>query len=89
MNMDKSYIKLIVWILVIGAVFGILWYKGQIARFAEYIKETREELKKCTWPTWDELKGNTAVVTVSILLLGLFTVSVDFLLALVVRGLTQ
>jgi len=87
--MDKFYIKLIVWAVVIGVTFGVLWRKGQIARFADYIKETREELKKCTWPTWDELKGNTAVVMISILLLGVFTVGVDFVLALVVRGLAQ
>ena len=87
--MDNFYIKLIVWAVVIGVIFGVLWRKGQIARFADYIKETREELKKCTWPTWDELKGNTAVVMISILLLGVFTVGVDFVLALVVRGLAQ
>lgn len=87
--MDKFYIKLIVWALVIGVSFVVLWRKGQIARFADYIKETREELKKCTWPTWDELKGNTAVVMISILLLGVFTVGVDFVLLLVVKGLTH
>jgi len=89
MNMDTFYIKLIVWAVVIGVTFGVLWRKGQIARLADYVKETREELKKCTWPTWDELKGNTAVVGISILLLGIFTVGVDFLLALVVQGLAR
>jgi preprotein translocase subunit SecE len=89
MNMDPFYIKLIVWAVVIGVTFVVLWRKGQITRFADYIKETREELKKCTWPTWEELKGNTAVVLISILLLGVFTVGVDFVLALVVRTLAQ
>ncbi|MBI5386102.1 MAG: preprotein translocase subunit SecE [Verrucomicrobia bacterium] len=83
------YIKLAIWVAVIGVTFGVLWHKGYLARFAAYIAETREELKKCTWPTWDELKGNTAVVMVSILLLGAFTVSVDFLLMLVVKTLAQ
>jgi preprotein translocase subunit SecE len=87
--MDTFYIKLIVWTLVIGVTFGMLWRKGQIARFANYIKGTREELKKCTWPTWDELKGNTVVVLISILLLGVFTVGVDAVLHLVVHGLVQ
>lgn len=83
------YIKLTIWVVVIGVIFGALWKKGQLARFAAYISETREELKKCTWPTWDELKGNTAVVLISIVLLGVFTVGVDFLLALVVSSLAQ
>jgi preprotein translocase subunit SecE len=41
------------------------------------VQETREELKKCTWPTWEELKGSTVVVIVSVGLLGVFTVVVD------------
>ena len=36
-----------------------------------------EELKKCTWPTWVELKGSTVVVMVAILLLGVFTFAAD------------
>ncbi len=86
---DTFYIKLLVWAVVIGVTFGVLWHKGQLTRFANYIKETREELKKCTWPTWDELKGSTVVVTISILLLGIFTVGVDIVFTLVVRNLTH
>ena len=87
--MDKFYIKLIVWALVIGVTFGVLWRKGYLARFAEYIKQTREELKKCTWPTWEELKGSTFVVMIAILLLGVFTVSADIILVLLVKNLAQ
>jgi preprotein translocase subunit SecE len=45
------------------------------------VRETQEELKKCTWPTWDELTGSTAVVMVSVALLGAFTVGVDLFVA--------
>ena len=75
--MDKYYIKLIVVVAVVGAVFALLWKQGYLARLANYMAETREELKKCTWPSWDELKGSTIVVMISILLLGGFTVVVD------------
>ncbi len=68
---------ILVWVAVLGAVFGVLWWQGQLKRLAAYVAETREELKKCTWPSWDELKGSTVVVSVSILLLGIFTVLVD------------
>ncbi|MGY8652641.1 MAG: preprotein translocase subunit SecE [Verrucomicrobiia bacterium] len=37
------------------------------------MSETKEELRKCSWPTKQELKGSTAVVMVSIALLGVFT----------------
>jgi len=73
----------LIWIAVIGAAFAILWWQGQLKRLAAYVAETREELKKCTWPTWDELKGSTVVVMVAILLLGLFTAASDFVLNII------
>ena len=69
--------KIGIWVVVVGALFGILWHKGYLARLTTYVQQTREELRKCTWPTWDELKGSTVVVFVSIALLGGFTVVVD------------
>ena len=59
-------------------VFAFLWRKGYLLRLSNYVQETREELKKCTWPSRDELKGSTVVVMISILILGLFTVVIDF-----------
>ena len=76
----NSLTKTLIWVAVIGAAFAILWWQGQLKRLAAYVAETREELKKCTWPTWDELKGSTVVVSVAILLLGAFTVATDFIL---------
>ena len=63
--------------MVIGALFAYMWWQGQIKRLAVYVLETREELKKCSWPTWDELKGSTVVITISIALLGGFVYVVD------------
>jgi len=83
------YIKLAIGVAVVAVVFGVLWRTGQLLRLANYVQETREELKKCTWPSWDELKGSTFVVLISILVLGIFTVAIDFILALFVRGITQ
>ncbi len=82
------YIKLLIWVLAVGAVFGVLWRTGQLLRLTSYIQETKEELKKCTWPSVDELKGSTLVVLFCVLGLGLFTVAVDWLLLLFVRGIT-
>ena len=79
---------MIIWIAVVGGAFAWLWWGGHLARFANYVRLTREELRKCTWPTWDELKGSTVVVAISILLLGGFTVGVDFLFTIVVNWAT-
>jgi len=75
-----SNLTIAIWVVVIGSVFAYLWWQGQIRRFATYIQETREELKKCTWPTWEELKGSTVLMAISIALLGGFTVAADKIL---------
>ena len=86
--MSKFYIQLVIWVVVVGAVFGVLWRTGQLLRLATYVRETKEELKKCTWPGREELKGSTVVVLISVLLLGGFTIVIDWLLLLFVRGIT-
>ena len=75
--------------MVIGGGFAILWRTGQVARLATYTAETREELRKCTWPSVDELKGNTIMVIVTIALMGFFTVAVDYVLAKAVQFFLQ
>jgi len=69
--------KILIWVVVVGAVFAFLWWRGHLKRLATYVEQTREELRKCTWPTWDELKGSTVIVMISIVILGAFTVLVD------------
>ena len=70
-----------IWILVlaaaVGALFVWLWRGGYLIRFADYVRATREELRKCSWPSWEELKGSTIIVGISIAILGLFTIAVD------------
>ena len=69
--------QIIVLAVVIGGLFAWLWRAGHLVRLTDYVKQTREELRKCSWPSWDELKGSTAVVAISIAILGGFTVAVD------------
>ena len=83
---DTTWI--IVWVIVVGGTFAWLWRTGQLARLTVYVQQTREELRKCTWPTWEELKGSTVVVGISIVLLGVFTMVVDFIFTVLVRWLT-
>jgi preprotein translocase subunit SecE len=73
---------------VIAVAFAILWWTGQLIRMRQYVAETREEMRKCTWPTWAELKGSTTVVLISIFALGAFTVALDWLFHLLVVWIT-
>jgi preprotein translocase subunit SecE len=79
------WIKLAIWVVAIGAAFAFLWRKGYLARVSAYMVETREELKKCTWPSVDELKGSTVVVMITLFMLAAFTVGVDSILMGLIR----
>jgi preprotein translocase subunit SecE len=81
----RDYLPIIIVIVVAMVAFTILWRQGAFLRLSGYFRETQEELKKCTWPTWDELIGSTAVVMVSVALLGGYTVGVDFIVTNVLR----
>jgi len=59
------------------AIFAWLWRAGYLVRFAGYVRETRDELRKCSWPSWDELKGSTVLIFIAIVGIGGFTVAVD------------
>jgi preprotein translocase subunit SecE len=84
----QPYIWIIVWAVVILGAFAWLWRAGHLAKFSTYILQTREELNKCTWPSWTELKGSTVVVSISIVILGGFTMCVDFIFTMLVRWIT-
>ena len=81
----KQQLPVIIGIIVAAVIFAILWRKGAFLRISNYFRETQEELKKCAWPSWEELKGSTVVVVVAIALLGGFTVVVDFVIAMIIR----
>jgi preprotein translocase subunit SecE len=79
----NSWIHIVIWTAVILAVFGYLWWQGQVQRFAVFVQETREELRKCSWPTWQELKGSTLLIAITVAILGLFVVIIDHVLILI------
>ena len=83
----KDTYWIVIWVAVVGGVFAWLWRAGHLLRLSDYVRQTREELRKCTWPTLEELKGSTVVVAISIVLLGGFTVLVDFLFNMVISRL--
>jgi preprotein translocase subunit SecE len=54
-------------------------------RLQQYLKEVVQELKKVTWPTWEELKGSTMVVIFFSIVMGLYVAAIDFGLAKIVE----
>ncbi|WP_298768523.1 preprotein translocase subunit SecE [uncultured Fibrobacter sp.] len=46
-------------------------------KIQQYVRESIEELKKVTWPTWEELKGSTLVVMLFSVIMGLYIAGLD------------
>jgi preprotein translocase subunit SecE len=53
--------------------------------FQRYVRDVIAELKKVTWPTWEELKGSTMVVIFFSVVMGFYVAVVDFSLSKIVK----
>ncbi len=56
-------------------------------KIIKFLKETRAEMKKVTWPTRDELVGSTKIVIIATLVVTLFIGIIDQILTLIIRRL--
>ena len=65
-------------LVVVMALFVLALRAGYFLKISAYWAEMMEEMRKCTWPTWDELLGSTVLVTVATAMIGGFTVGVDW-----------
>ncbi len=48
------------------------------ARTVRYLGEVRAEVRKVTWPSWDELRKSTVVIIIFVIILGLVIALMDF-----------
>jgi len=58
-------------------------------KLQEFVMEVLAELKKSSWPTRRELADSTVVVSVTVLILGIFLAMADLLFLRVVALLTR
>lgn len=59
-----------------------------IHQVRDFYQSIVTELKKCTWPTWLELRESTVVVTIAVLLLSVFVFLTDYVIQLAIRAVT-
>ena len=85
----NNYTQVGIWAGVFAAVFLVLWFTGNLVKLRNYVIETREELRKCTWPSWDELRGSTMLVVLSIFLFGAFAYVVDQIIFFLVTQMVK
>jgi len=58
---------------------------GWIDKTRDFLREVRSEMGKVTWPTANELKGQTLVVIIAVLLIAGFIGLVDLVLNNTIR----
>jgi preprotein translocase subunit SecE len=61
--------------------------KRMLGRSSTFLREVRGEMQKVTWPTWTELKGQTLVVIIAVLIIAAFIGVVDLILSNTIRFL--
>lgn len=61
--------------------------KGLWGQTVAFLQDVRVEMTKVTWPTWDELKGQTIVVIVAVLMIAAFIGIVDLFLSNTIKVL--
>ncbi|MBU9889083.1 MAG: preprotein translocase subunit SecE [Candidatus Omnitrophica bacterium] len=54
-------------------------------KVVNYFQETQQELKKVTWPTWNEVWQATVVVIITTFLTTAFIAAVDFCISSLLR----
>ncbi|GBD31337.1 MAG: hypothetical protein KatS3mg081_1039 [Gemmatimonadales bacterium] len=79
--------------LVLGAAVGavgagaLIRWRQRVAdsavRLARFLGEVRAEIKKVTWPGWDELKKSTVVIIIFVIIIGIIIGLMDLLFSLI------
>ena len=85
----KEYLPFLIWFAAISAIFAFAWKQGHLAQLTAYVSATQQELKKCNWPSRDELIQSTVLIFVVIGLLGFFTMASDFVVVSFVKALIK
>lgn len=73
----------LIYIFVAGMETGVRPLDNSGKRVVEFLIETQGELQKVSWPTKYELVGSTAVVIISVVVIGIFVLGVDWFVSLI------
>jgi preprotein translocase subunit SecE len=74
-------------LVAVMVIFVLALRAGYFLKISAYWGEMMEEMRKCTWPTWDELLGSTVLVTVAVAIIGGFTVGVDYICSHLIKAI--
>jgi preprotein translocase SecE subunit len=77
------FLGFLIGVFVVGFETGIKWLDKSGKGVVEFLIDTQGELQKVSWPTKYELVGSTAVVIVSVVVIGVFILGVDWFVSMI------
>jgi preprotein translocase subunit SecE len=69
-------------LLLVAAAALVRWRQPVFAattRVARYLGEVRAEVRKVTWPSWNELRKSTVVIIIFVIIIGAIISLMDIL----------
>jgi preprotein translocase subunit SecE len=72
-------------VALVAAVAVVRWRQPVLAavgRTVRYVDEVRAEVRKVTWPSWEELRKSTVVIIIFVIIVGLIIAVMDAVFAL-------
>jgi preprotein translocase subunit SecE len=73
-------ISVVAVVTVVGAL--VVWRQPVFAatqRSQGFLREVRAELRKVSWPTWEDLRRSTFIITVIVIVIGIVIGVMDFM----------
>jgi preprotein translocase subunit SecE len=58
-----------------------------VQRSSQFMREVRSELRKVSWPTWEDLRKSTLTITVIVVLIGILIGGMDRVFSLILIDL--
>ena len=71
----------IVLLVVVAALAGLgywAWSAGHWNRSKDFLRETNIEMKKVSFPSWDEVQATTIIVIITSFIFAVYLFAVDF-----------
>ena len=68
--------------VVVTVAALVLWRQPILAftgRTRGFLREVRAEVRKITWPTWEDLRRSTLIITVIVILIGILIGIMDWM----------
>jgi preprotein translocase subunit SecE len=87
--MSVAAIVSIVLLLALAGLVVWLVQSGRWGRIREFFREVVAEVKRCSFPGWDEVRGTTIVVIVTSVVFAVFLWFADFVILKGYNGLLQ